>query len=780
MKVGSRLAIGFFLVILCIWAIILLTRDTFTKMHQGVELLKEDIVSGTIVMAEMHRTAVEIAHEVMEYTVYSEEETKGQLLSSIEYIKKLGIEHVQSERHLGQEHQKAAEKVMMLTNGMTSQVEEIIRLKDDGLNVDELLKREMETVHKPVAVLSKGLTKQTRDYREELAKTVEAVHEAHTSGLRFLVLLAAVVTLLIVAVSWFITRSIVKPLHALEKGTELIGQGNLDYRVGTNVQDEIGELSRAFDQMTRQLQRSTVSIGSLEKEVSDRKRAEDALKAEKHEKEMILDSLVEHVVYQNLENQVLWANQAACESVHKTREALVGQHCYEIWAGRQSVCDDCPVAKALNTGDPQSIEKTTPDGRSWYIQGYPVRGIKRDIVGIVELVLDITERRKAEEETRKLEAKLVQAQKLEAIGTLAGGIAHDFNNVLMGIQGNASLMFLDIDTEHPHYELLKSVEKQVQSGARLTSHLLGYARKGNYEVKPIDLKHLVAEISESFGRTRRDISIHRQLNEELFGIEGDSGQIEQVLWNLFVNAADAMPGGGDLILKTDNLTHEDMKGKLYDPKPGSYVLLTVADTGLGMDKQTIGRIFDPFFTTKEMGRGTGLGLASAYGIIKAHAGYIDVESQKGVGTTFSIYLPSSEKMVQKVVKAAQEVIGGTETVLLIDDEEVVLEVGKNFLEAMGYRVLTARDGKEAIEIYKKNRDKIDLVILDMVMPHMGGGEAYDKMKEISPNVKVLLSSGYSIDGQATEILQRGCNGFIQKPFTIKRLSQAIREVLGAE
>ena len=389
---------------------------------------------------------------------------------------------------------------------------------------------------------------------------------------------------------------------------------------------------------------------------------------------------------------------------------------------------------------------------------------------LLTMFLDMTEQ-------KRLEVQLHHAQKMEAIGTLAGGISHDFNNLLMGIQGNVSLMLLHIDTEHPHYDRLKSIEKQVQSGAKLTSHLLGYARKGKYEVKPIDLNDLVRETSESFGRTRKDISIHRQLREELFAIVADSGQIEQVLWNLFVNAADAMPGGGDLILKTHNVTHEDMKDKLYDPKPGSYVLLTVADTGMGMDKQTIDRIFDPFFTTKEMGRGTGLGLASAYGIIKAHAGYIDVESEKGVGTTFSIYLPSSEKEVQKVVRVAKEVIEGKETVLLIDDEEVISEVGKDLLEAIGYRVLTARDGKEAIEIYKNNRDKIDLVILDMVMPRMSGGEAYDKMKEISPNVKVLLSSGYSIDSQAKEILARGCDAFIQKPFGMRELSQKIREVL---
>jgi CheY-like chemotaxis protein len=247
--------------------------------------------------------------------------------------------------------------------------------------------------------------------------------------------------------------------------------------------------------------------------------------------------------------------------------------------------------------------------------------------------------------------------------------------------------------------------------------------------------------------------------------------------NLLVNAGDAMPGGGDLILKSANVTDKDMMGKVYDPKPGNYVLFTVTDTGSGMDKKTLERIFDPFFTTKEMGRGTGLGLASAYGIIKGHGGYIDVDSKKEQGTAFSIYLPASEKEVERVVKTAEGFIRETGTVLLVDDEDVILEVGQDLLEAMGYQVLIARDGKEAIEVYRKNQDEIDIVVLDMVMPHMGGGEAYDSMKKINPDIKVLLLSGFSIDGEAAEILKRGCDGFIQKPFNTKDLSGKIREIL---
>jgi len=385
--------------------------------------------------------------------------------------------------------------------------------------------------------------------------------------------------------------------------------------------------------------------------------------------------------------------------------------------------------------------------------------------------------RKAHDELERLQALLQQAQKMEAVGNLASGVAHDFNNLLMGIQGNSSLMLMDIDPTHQFYERLKSIEQQAISGSKLTAQFLGYARRGRYEVKPINLNKLVEETSDTFGRTKKEITIHREFTEDLFAIEADQGKIEQVLLNLYVNAADAMPGGGHLILKTMNITHEDMRGMQYDPKPGNYILLAVSDTGIGMEKKTIKRIFDLFFTTKEMGKGTGLGLASAYGIIKSHGGYIDVESEKGHGSTFKIYLPASGKIIEKAVSRADKIVKGYGTILLVDDEEMILNVGQDILEALGYEALTAKSGKEAIEQYKKKKDKISLIILDMIMPEMGGGETYDILKGINKDIKVILSSGYSIEGQATEILNRGCNGFIQKPFSIKDLSQSIRRAL---
>ena len=394
-------------------------------------------------------------------------------------------------------------------------------------------------------------------------------------------------------------------------------------------------------------------------------------------------------------------------------------------------------------------------------------------------LIDITDQKRIKEEKEALEGQLRQAQKLEAIGTLAGGIAHNFNNLLMGIVGNASLMLFDISNEHPHYEGLKTIESLVHSGSQLTSQLLGYVRKGKFEIEAIDLNELVMETAEAFGRTRKDIIVRAELSESLSAIEADRGRIEQMLWNLYVNAADAMPKGGELTVETTNISHEDIKRKLYDPKPGNYVFMTISDTGMGMDKQTQERIFEPFFTTKDIGKGTGLGLASAYGIVKRHGGYIDVDSERGKGTTFSVYLPATDKSIHEQISRKEQTLNGDETILLVDDEDFVLEVGMKMLNVLGYSVLVAKGGKQALDIYQSNNGTISLVILDMIMPGMGGGETYDCLKVINPDVKVILSSGYSIEGQPKEILQRGCNGFLQKPFKLDEISRRIREVLSS-
>jgi len=378
---------------------------------------------------------------------------------------------------------------------------------------------------------------------------------------------------------------------------------------------------------------------------------------------------------------------------------------------------------------------------------------------------------------KKLEAQFQTAQKMEAIGSLAGGIAHDFNNLLMGIQGHVSLLLFDLDPGHPYYESLKKIEGQVKNGANLSSQLLAFARRGKYEVKPSDVNKIIQQTSSMFERTRREIHIHRKFQEGIWTIEVDRGQIEQVLMNLYVNAWQAMPEGGNLYLESRNVTLDRDHIKSFSAEPGNYVRIAVRDTGTGMDQKTRQRIFDPFFTTKEMGRGTGLGLASVYGVIKNHGGFIDVYSEIGEGTTFNIYLPVLDQKIPEEKRLSSEILSGKEIVLLVDDEEIIAEIMEKALTLAGYRVLLARGGEEAIEVYKKNQNDIDLVVLDMIMPGMNGGKVFNRLREINPGVKVILSSGYSIDGEASQIMARGCNGFIQKPFGIKELSQKIREVL---
>ena len=378
---------------------------------------------------------------------------------------------------------------------------------------------------------------------------------------------------------------------------------------------------------------------------------------------------------------------------------------------------------------------------------------------------------------RKLEHQLQISQKMEAVGTLAGGIAHDFNNLLMGIQGRTSLMLLETERVHPFYEHLKETENYVMRAAELTRQLLGFARGGKYEVKPTDLNELVHQSIRMFGRTKKEVSIKAKYQEHLKTVEVDRSQIDQVLLNIYVNAWQAMPEGGILYVQTHNVDLDENFVSAYGVRPGKYAAISITDTGIGMDEQIAKRVFDPFFTTKEKDRGTGLGLASAYGIIKNHDGIITVESTKGQGAAFSVYLPASDKDIIEEKLNEQEILTGSETVLLVDDEELILDVGVQMLKKMGYRVLTATHGDQAIEIYSRNKEPIAIVILDLVMPQISGGEIYDRLKAIDSNVKVLLSSGYSVDGQATEILNRGCDGFIQKPFRLDELSKKIRAIL---
>ena len=388
---------------------------------------------------------------------------------------------------------------------------------------------------------------------------------------------------------------------------------------------------------------------------------------------------------------------------------------------------------------------------------------------------------------KKLEEQFYQSQKMESIGTLAGGIAHDFNNLLMGIQGNISVMQLEVDTADPLQESIQSIVRCVKSGSQLTNQLLAFARGGKYVVTPSNLNTIVHKTVEIFGRTKKEVDLHPVFAKDIWAVEVDPGQIEQVLMNLYVNAWQAMPEGGDLYIELENVQLDEHYARLkpFNVRPGRFVKLSVTDTGLGMSPETQKRIFEPFFSTKEKGMGTGLGLASAYGIIKNHNGFINCYSELGQGTTFNVYFPVCETPYSPEEGASGDelvegVPRGDETILFVDDDEEIISVGRKILASLGYTVLAADGGQAAIDLFLDQKKRIDLVILDYVMPGMGGREVFDVLKQTKPDVKVLLSSGYSSTDQVAALIEKGCRGFIQKPYDTVKMSRIIRTILDAE
>lgn len=400
-------------------------------------------------------------------------------------------------------------------------------------------------------------------------------------------------------------------------------------------------------------------------------------------------------------------------------------------------------------------------------------------IGTQGIAHDITKRKQGELDRLHLEAELNKARKMEAVGTLAGGIAHDFNNLLMGIQGSVSLMHLDLHAadSSQNRQRLDNIEQCVKRGSDLTQQLLGFAKRGKYTPKKVDLNKIVTGTTQLFGRIHKDIEIHQEFEPQIWVVDGDQGQLEQVLLNLLINADQAMPGGGRISLKTENFELKARQGKRLGLKPGRQVRIMVQDNGVGMDPAIQSRIFEPFFTTKEIGRGTGMGLASAYGIIKNHGGTIEVESAPGEGSCFTVYLPASTGTVAPELKPAYGIRQGHGTILLIDDEKIVTSVSSKLLKRLGYRVIVAEDGNRAESIYRERHREIDMVILDMIMPHLSGFETYNRLKKINPRIKVLLCSGFSKEGQAGEIVAQDGQDFVQKPFDLVQLSHKLAAML---
>jgi len=382
-------------------------------------------------------------------------------------------------------------------------------------------------------------------------------------------------------------------------------------------------------------------------------------------------------------------------------------------------------------------------------------------------------------EQKQLEMHLRQSQKMEAIGQLAGGIAHDFNNLLTPIQGSVELLLETENLDNQTREYLESIRLASERAAGLTRQLRLFTRQDEAQRQPLDLNKFVRETSDLLGRSlARIISVRLELEEELWAVEADSSQISQVLINLGLNAQDAMESGGTLVLGTRNISLGALETRLSPGvRPGRYACLSVEDSGCGMSPETQARIFEPFFTTKKPGKGTGLGLSVVYGIVRAHNGFIEVHSEPGKGSRFDVYLPTTDLAVEEKTRMDTALPAGTETILLVDDEEMIRRLGRRVLEKCGYTVLIATNGAEAITAYKKQGDNIDLVLLDVIMPQMNGQECLRRLQELDPEVKVLIATGFTAESSVQHLKAEGVLGVVEKPFSIQTLAEAVRAAL---
>ncbi len=522
--------------------------------------------------------------------------------------------------------------------------------------------------------------------------------------------------------------------------------------------------------------RDEIHVISIIRDITEQKRSEEALWESEARFRDLYDQAPVGYIESDIEGRISRVNCTMLTMLGYTAEEMLGRRPWEFILEQET--SRRAVAAKLSRAEPlRSYERTwrRKDGTSLLVlmQDQYLQDADGQIVGLRTTLHDITER-------KQLERQLFQAQKMESIGTLAGGIAHDFNNLLTSIIGFTQLALMDEGISLQVRDYIAKIPEQGKRAAQLISQLLTFSRKAITQKQPMSLVPLVKETVKMLEHTVPEtIAIRVRVSGETSPVNADPTQMQQVIMNLCVNASQAMPRGGELTVGLADVTLDEAYCRKYAyARPGRHVCLSVRDTGVGMTPEVQMRIFEPFFTTKGVGEGTGLGLAVIYGIVKGHEGHINVYSEVGKGSEFKVYLPAMNVGAPLAVAPEQEPPpGGTETLLLVEDDPTVLATGRAMLERLGYTVLTAADGEEALEVYGAHRGEIALVLTDMVMPRMGGEELYDALRQTDAGVKLALMSGYSMNQDLSDLRAKGLRGFVQKPLDFYDLGQAVRRAL---